>query len=79
MMALCPVTQVDVVHPRCEAAGCTLHTTFGRPNSKRQMCAKHKLDGMVREGRASSRRPSACMSGICKLSALLWKHRAAAW
>ena len=63
LTALCSVAQVNVVSPRCEFAGCTLHANYGHPGGRRRTCSKHKLDGMVREGRASSHHATARMSG----------------
>ena len=65
LTALCSVAQMNVVSPRCEVAGCTLFASCGRPGGRRRTCGKHKLDGMVSKGPASSRHHIACMSGSC--------------
>ena len=41
------VSQVDVVHPRCEAEGCAKLAAFGYPGERPRRCKAHMLEHMV--------------------------------
>ena len=43
------LAQVDVVHKRCMADGCTKHTSYNWPGERARLyCKLHALPGMVR-------------------------------